>query len=92
MNVRNSVFSRISVSLNIFSTISRVAAHGNALEAVVEIIVVVSETHWQARDDRCGQVLAITTPLLFGIALHKLLEDIHGQRARALVLRGSADR
>ena len=32
----------------------RVAAHGNALEAVVEIIVVVGEAHRQARDDRCG--------------------------------------
>ena len=53
-----------------------VAAYGDALVAVVEVVVVVGEAAGEALDDACGQILAVAAPLLLGIALHESLEDV----------------
>ena len=53
-----------------------VAAHGDALVAVVEVVVVVGEAAGEALDDARGQVLAVAAPLLLGVALHERLEDV----------------
>ena len=63
-----------------------VAAHGDALEAVVEIVVVVGEAARQAFDDGSGQVLAVAAPLLLSVTLHKLLKDIAANQRKGLLL------
>lgn len=63
-----------------------VAAHGDALVAVVEVVVVVGEAAGEALDDACGQVLAITAPLLLGVALHECLEDVAADERQRLLL------
>lgn len=63
-----------------------VAAHGDALVAVVEVVVVVGEAAGEAFDDACGQVLAIAAPLLLGVALHERLEDVAADERQRLLL------
>lgn len=63
-----------------------VAAHGDALVAVVEVVVVVGKAAGEALDDARGQVLAITTPLLLGVALHERLEDVAADERQRLFL------
>lgn len=63
-----------------------VAAHGDALVAVVEVVVVVGKAAGEALDDACGQVLAITAPLLLGVALHERLEDVAADERQRLLL------
>lgn len=63
-----------------------VAAHGDALVAVVEVVVVVGKAAGEALDDARGQVLAITAPLLLGVALHERLEDVAADERQRLFL------
>ena len=65
----------------------RIAAHRNALETVVEIIVVIGEAAWQAFDDAGGQIFAISTPLLLGVALHEFFEDVASDEGKRLLLK-----
>ena len=70
-----------------------VAAHGDALIAVVEVVVVVGEAAGETLDDACGQILAVAAPLLFGVAFHERLEDVAADERQRLLLevRGLAD-
>ena len=63
-----------------------VAAHGDALVAVVEVVVVVGEAAGEAPDDACGQVLTVAAPLLLGVALHERLEDVAADERQRLLL------
>lgn len=63
-----------------------VAAHGDALVAVVEVVVVVGEAAGQALDDARGQVLAVAAPLLLRVALHERLEDVAAHERERLLL------
>ena len=63
-----------------------VAAHGDTLIAVVEVVVVVGEAAGEALDDARGQVLAVAAPLLLGVALHERLEDIAAHEGQRLLL------
>ena len=64
-----------------------VAAHGDALVAVVEVVVVVGKAAGEALDDARGQVAAITAPLLLGVALHERLEDVAADERQRLLLK-----
>ena len=63
-----------------------VAAHGDALVAVVEVVVVVGKTAGEAFDDAGGQVAAVAAPLLLGVALHERLEDVAADERQRLLL------
>ena len=63
-----------------------VAAHGDALVAVVEVVVVVGEAAGEALDDARGQVAAVAAPLLLGVALHERLEDVAADERQCLLL------
>ena len=63
-----------------------VAAHGDALVAVVEVVVVVGEAAGEALDDARGQVAAVAPPLLLGVALHERLEDVAAYERQRLLL------
>ena len=63
-----------------------VAAHGDALVAVVEVVVVVGEAAGEALDDARGQVAAVAAPLLLGVALHERLEDVAAHEGQCLLL------
>ena len=64
-----------------------VAAHGDALVAVVEVVVVVGEAAGEALDDARGQVAAVAAPLLLGVALHERLEDVAAHEGQRLLLK-----
>ena len=64
-----------------------VAAHRDALVAVVEVVVVVSKTAGEALDNACGQVLAVAAPLLLGVPLHERLEDVAAHEGQRLLLK-----
>lgn len=53
-----------------------VAADGDALVLVVEVVVVENKAHREALDDECRQVLAAAAPLLLGVFLNELFEDV----------------
>lgn len=53
-----------------------VAADGDTLVLVVEVVVVENEAHREAFDDECRQVPAAAAPLLLGIFLDELFEDV----------------
>ena len=63
-----------------------VAAHGDALVAVVEVVVVVGEAAGEALYDARGQVAAVAAPLLLGVALHERLEDVAADERQRLLL------
>ena len=63
-----------------------VAAHGDALVAIVEVVVVVGEAAGEALDDARGQVAAVATPLLLSVALHERLEDVAAHEGQRLLL------
>ena len=63
-----------------------VAANGDALVAVVEVVVVVGKAAGEALDDARGQVLAVAAPLLLGISLYERLEDIAADERQRLLL------
>ena len=63
-----------------------VAAHGDALVAVVEVVVVIGEAAREALDDARGQVPAVTAPLLLRVALHERLEDVATHEGERLLL------
>ena len=64
----------------------RVAADRDALVAVVEVVVVVGEAAGEALDDGGGQILAIAAPLLLGVALDELFEDVASDQGERLLL------
>ena len=53
-----------------------VATHGDALVAIIEIVVVVGEAAGETLDDGGREVLAVAAPLLLGVAFYKLLENV----------------
>ena len=63
-----------------------VAAHGNALIAIVEVVVVIGEAAGETLDDARGQVAAVAAPLLLGVALHERLEDVAAHERQRLLL------
>ena len=63
-----------------------VAADGNALIAVVEIIVVIGKTAGQTLDDESGQLLAVPAPLLLRVVLDQLGVDICAHQTQRLLL------
>ena len=63
-----------------------VAAHGNALPAIFEIVVVVGKAHGQTPDDEGRQFRAASAPLLFRVALDELFVDITAHQADGLLL------
>ena len=63
-----------------------VAAHGDALVAVIEVVVVVGKAAGEALDDARGQVAAVAAPLLLGVALHERLEDVAAHEGQRLLL------
>lgn len=63
-----------------------VAAHGDALVAVVEVVVVIGEAARQAFDDARGKVLAVTAPLLLRVTLDERLEDVAAHKGERLLL------
>ena len=64
-----------------------VAAHGDALVAIVEVVVVVGKAAGEALDDARGQVAAVAAPLLLGVALHEPLEDVAAHEGQRLLLK-----
>ena len=63
-----------------------IAAHGDPLVQIVEIIVVVGIAHREALDDKRRKVLTFPSPLLFRIALDQLLVDMGPNQADGLLL------
>ena len=63
-----------------------VAAHGDALVAVVEVVIVVGKAAGEALDDARGQVATVAAPLLLGVALHERLEDVAADERQRLLL------
>lgn len=64
-----------------------VAAHGDALVAIVEVVVVVGKAAGESLDDARGQVAAVAAPLLLGVALHERLEDVAAHEGQRLLLK-----
>ena len=54
--------------------------------AIVEVVVVVGKAAGEALDDARGQVAAVATPLLLGVALHERLEDVAADERQRLLL------
>ena len=48
----------------------------NTLEAIVEIVIIVNETYWQALDNKGRQFAAFAAPLFLGITFNQYLVDI----------------
>ena len=65
---------------------SGVAVLGDALESVSEVVVVESEAHRQASDDRRGKIAAVAPPLLFGVSLDEDAVDVFAHEADGLFL------
>jgi len=63
-----------------------VAAIGDSLIEVVEVVVVVGEAERQPLDDRGGQFLAITAPLFFRVFLDQLGVDRPPDEGKGLLL------
>lgn len=59
----------------------------NALEGVVEVVIIVGKTDRQATDNIGWKVAAIPTPLLFGIALDKGVIDICSNKRYGLLFK-----
>ena len=62
-----------------------VAAYGNALVFVVEIIVVEDHTDGKPLDDERRQVATLAAPLLFGVFLDERLVDITAHQRQSLL-------
>lgn len=63
-----------------------VAADGDALVAVVEVVVVEGVADGQAADDEGGQLRAAASPLLLGVALDELRVDVRSDERDGLFL------
>ena len=61
----------------------------HALVFVIEVVVVVIESQWQALEDTGGQVAGVDTPLLQCIALKEGLVDIPADETQRLLLKRS---
>ena len=98
--VHNS-FSRVLILLPVFQIVyasadlaalkqpfnqSVVAVHRYALIRIVKVIIVVGIAHWKAADNKARKISAVSSPLLFRIALHQLLVDIRAHQADGLLL------
>ena len=64
----------------------RIAADGNTLVRVVEIVVVKGETHRQTAQHKCRNLLRRHPPLLFGVALDQLFINVTSAQLHALLL------
>ena len=64
-----------------------VASHGDALVAVVEVVVVVGKAAGESFDNARGQVAAVAAPLLLGVALHERFEDVASHEGQRLLLK-----
>ena len=64
-----------------------IAPYGYALEAVVEIVVVIGISYRQPLYDKCGKIPAVPSPLLFRISLDKLFVYILSHKAYGLLLK-----
>ena len=62
-----------------------VAAHGDALPAVVKVVVVVGQAHGKALDDARRKLRAAAAPLLLGVALDQLLEHVAADERQRLL-------
>ena len=63
----------------------RIAADGNALEPIVEIVVVIRQPHRQTLDDEGREILAVSPPLLFRVALYELFIDVPPHKGKGLL-------
>ena len=63
-----------------------VTSLGNALIAVVEVVVVECQTHRQAADDECRQRAAWASPLLLGISFYEEVENVAPHERKCLLL------
>ena len=61
-----------------------VAADGDALVLVVEVVVVEHEAHREPLDDERRQILATAAPLFLGVFLDELLEDVLANKRERL--------
>ena len=61
-----------------------VAAHGNALIAVVEIVIIKGVTNGEAFNDECWQLRAASPPLLFRIAFDELRINVRPDKGNGL--------
>ena len=61
-----------------------VAADGDALVLVVEVVVIEHEAYREALDDERRQVLATAAPLLLGVFLDEFLKDIPAHKRERL--------
>ena len=61
-----------------------VAAHGNALVAIVEVVVIKSIAHGKAFNDECWQLLAASPPLLFRITFDELRINVRPDKGNGL--------
>ena len=80
---------RIQPNLDSFQHIGDhfgIAAHGDSLIEGIEIVVVEGQPHRQPLDNEGRQILAIPPPLLFGVALDKLLVNIRAHQGNSLLL------
>ena len=64
----------------------RVAANGNALIGIVEIIVVKGKAHGKSSYNKSGKLPAVPAPLLLGITLDQLFIDIASCQRKGLFL------
>ena len=62
-----------------------VASRGNTLVEVVEIVVVIDQSHGQTLDDEGGQLSALAPPLLFGIFLDEPFVDVRSDEEQSLL-------
>ena len=53
-----------------------VTTNRNTLIAVIEVVVIECKAEWKTLNDKCRKVFAVTLPLLFCVALDKLLINI----------------
>ena len=62
-----------------------VSADGDALIQRVEVVIVEGQAHWQTLDDKSGQILTVTPPLLLGIALDEFLVNVATHKGNCLL-------
>ena len=63
-----------------------IAGSRNPLIKRIKIIVVKSQAHRQPSDNECRQILAVTPPLLLGVALDKLFKNVFTDQKHRLLL------
>ena len=66
---------------------SRIAALGDTLIAVAEIVVVIGKAHGQAADYESGKLTARLAPLLFRISLYQFFIYVTSHKAQRLLFK-----